>query len=248
MTNTIKNSAILHPGKRNFSGVAMTAALMLPLLAGCQHSRYQENYMVASDYEQRHLIEVVRKPQAIRVRVARDATGLDGYQMSKVRNFLAAYAKNPQGSIIVKAPSGAANENAAIEVLKDLRQLTQEYQIPASALALRPYYAEGRGEPPIRMSFENYVAIPPDCGDWSQNLADDRENVPFPNFGCSTQRNLAVMVANPRDLVKPRGSDPSSRPSDRRDVVHDKFTKGAVSSAKRSNEEKSAVSDVAKGQ
>jgi pilus assembly protein CpaD len=70
-----------------------------------------------------------------------------------------------------------------------------------------------------------YVADAPDCGDdWSQNLAANYQNTPYPDFGCASQRNLAVMVANPADLLGPRTMTP--RDSDRRDVTYEKYVKG----------------------
>ena len=69
------------------------------------------------------------------------------------------------------------------------------------------------------------MAEAPDCGqDWSQNLARNYQNVPYPNFGCATQRNFAVMVANPADLLGPRTM--TERSADRRDVAFDKYVRG----------------------
>ena len=51
-----------------------------------------------------------------------------------------------------------------------------------------------------------------------------QENRHYWNLGCATQRNLAAMVANPADLVQPRGEDPIS--TSRRTVVLDKYRKG----------------------
>ena len=48
--------------------------------------------------------------------------------------------------------------------------------------------------------------------------------MPWPNMGCATQRNLAAAVADPSDLVEPRGETP--RPGERRDVVWGKYVKG----------------------
>lgn len=51
-------------------------------------------------------------------------------------------------------------------------------------------------------------------------------NVPYPNLGCANQRNLAVMVANPADLLGPRTE--TARSSERRDQVWGKYVKGAA--------------------
>ena len=46
-----------------------------------------------------------------------------------------------------------------------------------------------------------------------------------PEFGCSTQANLAAMVANPNDLITPRVMTPSSAP--RRATSIGKYESGA---------------------
>jgi pilus assembly protein CpaD len=76
-----------------------------------------------------------------------------------------------------------------------------------------------------------YVADAPDCGqDWSQNLARNYQNTPYPNFGCSSQHNLAVMVANPGDLLGPRTMTP--RDANRRDDMYGKYVAGRELGAK----------------
>ena len=100
---------------------------------------------------------------------------------------------------------------------------------PNRTISVEAYNAGGTPIAPIRVSYLRYVAEAPDCGDWSTNLADDPTNLPYPNFGCAKQRNLAVMVANPADLLGPRTE--TGRPSERRDVVWDKYVKGRPTGA-----------------
>ena len=53
------------------------------------------------------------------------------------------------------------------------------------------------------------VAVTEECGDWSENLAFNPDQRPYPNMGCAVQNNLAAMVANPEDFVKPRAMTPA---------------------------------------
>ena len=48
------------------------------------------------------------------------------------------------------------------------------------------------------------TAVAHPCGDWSRNAISGQDNLPPPDFGCTTQANLAAMIANPNDLVVPR--------------------------------------------
>jgi pilus assembly protein CpaD len=61
-------------------------------------------------------------------------------------------------------------------------------------------------------------------------------------MGCATQRNLAAMVANPEDLVHPRGETP--RPSERRDTVWGKYVAGQPTISKRDPSEHANASTI----
>ena len=84
---------------------------------------------------------------------------------------------------------------------------------------------KGTRDPPIRVSYLRYVAQPPQCGDWSTNLAYEPMNLPYPNFGCAGQHNFGAMVANPADLLGPRSE--TARSSERRDQVWSKYVRGS---------------------
>jgi glycosyltransferase involved in cell wall biosynthesis len=45
--------------------------------------------------------------------------------------------------------------------------------------------------------------------DWSRQSGTDFANLPHSNFGCATQTNLGLMVAEPRDLVRGRPLAPA---------------------------------------
>lgn len=49
-----------------------------------------------------------------------------------------------------------------------------------------------------------YIAIPPTCPDWRTETTDPWDNNPWPQYGCATQRNLAMMIDRPEDLVRGR--------------------------------------------
>jgi pilus assembly protein CpaD len=118
---------------------------------------------------------------------------------------------------------------------EDVRSVLRQAGIRPSEVTLEPYFAGGDPYAPLRVSFLRFVAEGPDCPDWSENLARDPQNMPWPNKGCATQRNLAAMVANPEDLLYPRPETP--RPSERRDVVWGKYVTGETTGSKWSPEQ-----------
>ena len=54
-----------------------------------------------------------------------------------------------------------------------------------------------------------YHVVLPECGDHSRSMISDNSNLPASDFGCSTYRNLGLMVANPRDLLRGRDLAPA---------------------------------------
>ena len=55
---------------------------------------------------------------------------------------------------------------------------------------------------------ERWVALAPDCPDWSRANVLGDSNLKSSNFGCATRRNLMRQVADPRDLVRGRDLAP----------------------------------------
>ena len=118
----------------------------------------------------------------------------------------------------------------------EIRSLLNDQGFSPAAISVEAYNAEGAREPPIRVSYLRYVAQPPQCGDWSTNLAHEPTNLPYPNLGCASQRNFGAMVANPADLIGPRSE--TARSSERRDQVWSKYVKGEPTGATKSSDER----------
>jgi translation elongation factor EF-Ts len=89
------------------------------------------------------------------------------------------------------------------------------------------------------------AAVAAECGkDWSENLSFAPRNLSWPEFGCSSQHNLAAIVEDPRDLERPRTLDKPD--ALRRSDMLQKYRKGEPTFTKRtSNEDSGTVSDVA---
>lgn len=61
----------------------------------------------------------------------------------------------------------------------------------------------------VELVLERYLVTLPACPDWSRQSGTDFANQPHSNFGCATQTNLGLMVAEPRDLVRGRPLGPA---------------------------------------
>ncbi len=58
--------------------------------------------------------------------------------------------------------------------------------------------------PSVLMEFTAAKSAVPECGQWESGAAYNWSNRVQGNFGCSTQRNIGLMVADPMDLRKAR--------------------------------------------
>jgi len=190
------------------------------------------------DSSQRHPILVSQEPTTHMIRVARGAHGLTAAQRAQLLNFADHYRVTDAGNsrLVVAVPSGGANEVGAMYAVNEIRSLLTDQGFGESTISVEAYSADGAADPPIRVSYLRYVAEPPQCGDWSTNLAYEPANLPYPNLGCAQQRNLAVMVANPADLLGPRSE--TARSGERRDQVWGKYVTGQPTGARKSVDER----------
>ena len=192
-------------------------------------------------HAQRHPIIVTEQPANMSFKVARGTDGLNPHQRATLVDFLAKYRGGDSGNgrLTIQVPSGSPNEVAALKAVADLRELVRDYGIDDTRVAVSPYHSEREPQPPIRIAYTRFVAEGPECGTWPANLSDDTRNLPYANFGCSTQRNFAAQIANPADLLGPRTMTPAS--AERRDVKWEKFNRGEAVISKKDAEEKTSV-------
>jgi pilus biogenesis lipoprotein CpaD len=61
----------------------------------------------------------------------------------------------------------------------------------------------------VELILERHLVTLPACPDWSRQSGTDFSNQPHSNFGCATQTNLGLMVAEPTDLVRGRALAPA---------------------------------------
>lgn len=182
---------------------------------------------------------VSQQPAHLNVHVPRGAHGLSPVQRADVVDFVNRYRAADAGNsrLVISVPSGAPNEVAAMNATEDIRGLLLDGGFSESGITVEAFNDESNNEPAIRISYMRYVAEGPQCGhDWSENLAHGPHNNAYPNFGCSNQRNLAGMIANPADLLGPRTE--GQRYAERRDEVMDKYVKGDVTATKKSADER----------
>lgn len=154
------------------------------------------------DYTEAHPVSAV--PQVVRA-PASYAGGQDPFAGAAGSQRLAAvvsgYLELGHGPLTITAsiPSPAASALAETRIAA-LRQRVIAAGVPAASIGTATVTG---GEPDtITLSYEQFVAVVPSCGDFSTSLSFNPDNRLYPNFGCAEQRNLGEMVADPADLVR----------------------------------------------
>jgi pilus assembly protein CpaD len=163
--------------------------------------------------------------------------------VARVRAFADAWKQRGYGSLGVAAEGSLAAER----VTREVREILAAEGVDA-AIVRAGTGAEGRSPeaPSVVLSYMTDIAVAESCDDtWTENIADAPRNLPWQSFACASQRNLAALLEDPRDLLRPRDEDPSD--AMRRGVVLEKYRKGEPTAAQTNqSQEGGAVSDVAK--
>lgn len=190
-----------------------------------------------------HRIQVTESAQRMEIAVAPGDVSLSPGARADLRAFADNYLRYGHGALVMSAPSGAANADAATLLSNEARMTLIEYGVSYAAIAGSSYDGSAQAAAPIILSFARFEALAPDCAPlWTQDLAHQQNNQPWESFGCATQANLAAMIEDPQDLLRPRAEDP--RDGARRAAVMEAYRQGQQTHAERSNDERIQISNA----
>ncbi|WP_246660390.1 CpaD family pilus assembly protein [Nitratireductor sp. XY-223] len=225
--DTVSMKRLAHHPRGHGSLISVKAAMVMAaaLLAGCANVHDIEVGAVPDDYRTNHPIMIAEKAHTIDVPIARGERKLNYGRVASVRGFASEYREMASGSVQIMTPVGSPNAGAASRIAKQVRGILVEEGIPARRIAYTSYQAAAQNDAaPIRLSFVAISAHTNQCGKWPEDLVTNTmENKHYDNFGCATQNNLAAQIANPSDLIAPRGMTPID--AQRRDVVIENYRK-----------------------
>jgi pilus assembly protein CpaD len=214
------------------------AAIASMLMAG-SCSVANDGTTISEDGDQNHPITVEPSYRELKVQFAGGEQGVSTDDAVKFDAFLADYRAHGNGSLGISVPNGAPSHTAITYFAE---------RAAASGISrdkiLVSTHDVANGDFRVDVSYISYTAHTDACGDWSQNLAFVEENQTAPNFGCSVQHNIAAMVADPRDLVSPRGFETAD--GKRAATIIDSYEQGKPTAAQKTNDQSGAVSDVNK--
>jgi pilus assembly protein CpaD len=175
-----------------------------------------------SEPDVHHEIGFVSKAERLQLQLPPPGEGLSHNQFADVYRFVKRFRAESNGRLTVSVPGRSARDAiASSRAFDDVRQALQDAGVDERKLD-KVYHASSKSPgAALRLSYLRPVAVPPECGLWYRDVGHERERVPYPQWGCATQRNLAGMVANARDLQRPQDEDPSS--SERRAALWSKY-------------------------
>lgn len=192
--------------------------------------------------ENRFPIRVEPQVATIVVPVGADGS-LQARDGDRVRVFADAWKLRGYGLLGVSSEGPVAPEVA----LRDVRAILAAANVGENSMRVSGDRAgdAGRGAS-VSLTFMTDTAVAESCaGNWSEDMGEEPRNLPYPNFACSSQQNLAAILEDPRDLIQPRQQDPSD--AMRRGVVLDKYRKGEPTATQTdTSKESGEVSNVAK--
>jgi pilus assembly protein CpaD len=206
------------------SRIPLILALGLTGIAasGCTSPPLNNDERHYYDVEQQFPISVEPQVQTLAVRVDGELQSLARGEADRISVFAERWKQRGQGLVNVATPTGGRGDAALAEV----KSVLAASGVGKDAVQVTTYAPpSGDEDAPITLSYVAYAAVASECGgDWSRNWSFDPRNEVRPDFGCTTQHNLAAMAADPRDLIEPRATDPSD--ALRRSVVIERYQQG----------------------
>lgn len=180
-------------------------------LSGCRPMMLDDEMAVElSTPSKRHAVAFATEPEMLYVEVAPGGQGLSPNQQADVLRFVERYKAESTGALRIASPKGAGGHLAISNAARQLEGIVRDAGVNTAAIEASRYSHEKGQQPVLRLAYDRTLAVAPQCADWGTDLGENRERIPYNNFGCATQRNFALNVANARDIMEPRAEAPRS--------------------------------------
>lgn len=189
----------------------LMAIATVAVLAGCAN---QDKGLtvgaVSDDYRARHPIMIADKDMILDLPVGNFPTRMTTQAKDTISGFSREYMRSSSTQILVLQPIGASNSHKAGQYANLVANAIASSGVPRHQITVSSYDNETQGgAAPVKVVYTALAASTAPCGVWNEDmLSNTHKNTNYENFGCATQNNLAAQIANPLDLVAPRGMSP----------------------------------------
>jgi len=171
-----------------------------------------------------------------------DGPVLSDFDLDRLKRMAAESLRRGAGTVRITATTKSDEEDAAIAFSDRVAALFHQEGVRAIEAKLR---VAADAALQIVVEVPVWVAVVPDCGTFERGLNPDHANAPNSNWGCSIQRNTALMLQNPADLIRAR--DSSGRDANRAADVLGKYQRGAPTSSSPEQQSAGSASPVGNG-
>lgn len=166
--------------------LAASIALSLGLaLGGC--GAYATNQSLNSTHQ-----AVVERTN-FTLDVATNGDGLPVSELNRIDNWFEVMDLRYGDRVSIEDPMASPETRRQIADLAARHGILVSDGTPVTAGFVQPGQA--------RVVITRSVAAVPGCPDWSVTMEANQNNATHSNFGCSTNSNIAAMVAHPEDLL-----------------------------------------------
>ena len=177
---------------------AMLGILGFMAAAGCEHPTSETR-----DYRVEHRLSPEERVVSLALNLLDTAKKFEARDEENIRRLAREYLRRGRGPFFVTA--AALDEAAASRVFDRVAATLVDEGVPGDRVYLQMRRGAKSESNETRLSFSGFYVRVPECGDWSGDTGFTPNNQPHSNFGCSYQRNLGLMLANPGDLRMSRG-------------------------------------------
>ena len=197
------------PSRRSRTLAPLAAVACAIALSACHIDDGSTDPVAALDYHAAYPIVLAQSPTTLDV-FSEDGR-LDEQSLATIHAFVARYREFGTGRIAILAPSNHRGGAVTAAIRRALYAnglrgdvAVGSYPNPDPTLAA-----------PVRLVYQGITAkVPARCGNFPSDLASgdtlkEWGNLPYENYGCSTQKMLAAQIDDPRDLARARASGDS---------------------------------------
>ena len=207
--------------------LVLVLCLTTSWLAACEgrHFLTSEEALIEQTPAKAHRISFVERDDVLEVELPPHRHGLSHNQYVDVFRFGRLYGQEATGPIELGVPGGRHNAHEWNAAIADARRALRAAGVPSNVIVVDA----SRRRNTLTVAYHRPEAVAPNCGNWPTNAGRDPERIHYHDFGCATQRNLAGMAANGRDLMLAQQETPAS--SERRSRNWSKYTLGDAATA-----------------
>ena len=195
--------------QRLLAGAALAA--LAALSAGSATTATSDVDPEDFDYRKRHPIMISEEPEVFEMKVGMNGPAISPQIELAIADYVREYQADGTGDVTIQVPTASANEIAAASTGRAVHYALVRSGVPHNRVKVVPYYVGDHSKiAPMRVSYLSVKAVTPACGIWPDGSTATHGNAQYHNFGCAAQQNLAAMVANPADLLRPQPMSPAN--------------------------------------